>query len=353
MMEKREKSGSTLIPAAETALFCEQIALMLHSGILLTDGVEALKDAYKTSRYAPRFSALSDRVHETGTLYEAVQESGLFPKYMVQMVRIGERSGSLEDIMTALAAYYHGEEQVRTDLRNAVVYPLLLAGMMLVLLVVLISRVFPLFSRVIGGLPAEVAASSGAAVRFGTGVGVAVLALFALMIAAGLTLYILWRCGRREGITNAALRLLPPVRNTFRLLSASRFASVMGKLLSGGYPIDEALDMAPEVMSDAETKKKLLLCKQRMDAGDSFADAVREAEVFSPLYEKMLFVGQTTGQIDKTLLKLSDILYAQADEKINRLTGLVEPIIIGVFAVILGALLLAVMLPLASALIAL
>ena len=120
-MEKGEKSGNTLIPAAETALFCEQIALMLHSGILLTDGVEALRDAYKASRYAPRFCALSDRVHETGTLYEAVQESGLFPKYMVQMVRIGERSGSLEEIMTALAAYYHGEEQVRTDLRNAVV----------------------------------------------------------------------------------------------------------------------------------------------------------------------------------------------------------------------------------------
>ena len=342
-MEKGEKSGNTLIPAAETALFCEQIALMLHSGILLTDGVEALRDAYKASRYAPRFCALSDRV----------QESGLFPKYMVQMVRIGERSGSLEEIMTALAAYYHGEEQVRTDLRNAVVYPLILAAMMLVLLTLLISRVFPLFSRVIGGLPQEIAAASGTAVRFGTVVGAVVLALFALLLVGGLVLYILWHSGRREGILNAALRFLPPVRNTFKLLSASRFASVMGKLLSSGYPIDEALDLAPEVMSDAETKKKLLLCKQRMDAGDSFADAVREAEIFSPLYEKMIFVGQTTGQIDKTLLKLSDILYAQADEKINRLTGLVEPVIIGLFAVILGALLLAVMLPLASALIAL
>lgn len=347
------KKGSSVLPAEETAMFCEQIAMMLDSGLMLADGMDALYAAYKESPYAERFLALKTQVHLTGTLYEAVKQSGLFPKYMVEMVNVGEMSGTLERTMKALAQYYHGEAQVRADMKSAFVYPMLLAGVMLVFMAVLILQVLPLFERVISGLPPALIEASGAARSVGMTLGHVVLIVLCVMVVLCIAAFFLMRSKKREKLISFFMRVFPPARHVAKLLSSARFADVMGNLLAGGYPINEALELVPKLMSDKETLQKVALLNEYMDAGDDFAQAIAKAQMFDPLYEKMLLVGQSTGQIDRTLQNLSVTLREQADEKITRMTGMAEPVIVGVLAVILGALLLSVMLPLAGVLLAL
>ena len=346
---KAQKQGHT-IPPEETAAFCEQVAMILRSGILLEDGMDAMKDAYAKSGYADRFAALADGVRKTGSLYRAVEECGLFPKYMIQSVRVGEASGTLEENMTALAEFYSGEARTRADIRAAVTYPLVLMGMMLALLVVLAVRVFPIFSRVVGGLPAGMAAASLDAVRFGSVIVWVVLGLACILLLIALTVLILLRSGRRARTMAMIFRLIPPLRRINADISAHRVADSLGRLLSGGYPMEEALTLTQNLLPEGDTASRLTRCRELVGAGKSFTGAAEETEIFSPLHGKMLCVGAATGQIDKTLLSISRELGERADDKINRLTGMLEPLLVVLLAVILGALLLYVMLPLAGVL---
>lgn len=343
-----EKERNMVIAPEETALFCEQIAMLLKSGIMLGDGISALCDAYKGSRYGARFEALRNDVSRTGNLYEAVRDSKLFPGYMVQMVRIGEKSGALEEIMSSLAAYYEREAGLRRSIRSAVTYPLVLIAMMAVLIVVLAVKVMPIFTEVFQNMGSDMPASSRSLMLFGQTTGTVILILLGVLLIAALIVTLLMRTKFRQRTLDLLSRLLPPFRHLNEKLSSARFAAVMGKLLTGGFPISEALDLIPELMTDDMTKQRALDCKKAIEAGASFTDAVEQTKMFSDIYNKMIRVGGAAGQLDTVMNRLAALLEEEADDDIRRMAGVIEPLIVAFLAIVIGAILLSVMLPLAS-----
>ncbi len=347
-MSNEKHTSGKIIPPEETALFCQQIAAMLHAGILLEDGVEALKEAYQDSKEAERFQALSDAVRENGSLYEAVSESGLFPDYMVQMVRIGEKTGTLEESMRDLAVFYGNEAQIRQDIKNAIAYPLVLIGMMLALLALLLVRVFPIFSGIIESLPQS--NMSQVSVRFGTTLGIIALSVCGAVLLIGAVLFFLLHSKCRAKTLKALRKMAPMLKKIDAELSAARFCSVMGRMMASGYPLMESITFAEDVAADDFSKAKIAECRQKMENDVPFSEAVEQTEMFSPLHSKMIHVGFASGQMDQTFANLAALLHRQADDDISRSTGMVEPILVALLAIILGALLLSVMLPLAGVL---
>lgn len=347
-MSREKLAGGKIIPPEETALFCRQIAAMLHAGILLEDGVDVLREAYKNSKEAERFESLSQSVRKNGSLYEAVSESGLFPDYMTQMVRIGEKTGTLEESMRDLAVFYENEAQIRQDIKNAIAYPLVLIGMMLALLALLVVHVFPIFSGIIESLPKSFLSQT--TVRFGTTLGVIALSVCGAVLLISLLLLALLHTGLRPKMLKVLRRMAPMLKKIDTELSAARFCSVMGRMMASGYPLPEALSFAEDVAADDFSKAKLAECRRKTENDVPFPEAVEQTGMFSPLHGKMIHVGFASGQMDQTFADLASLLHRQADDEISRSTGMVEPILVALLAVILGALLLAVMLPLAGVL---
>lgn len=348
MTRKGENERNTVIAPEETALFCEQIAMLLKSGILLGDGISALCDAYRGSRYGARFEALRSDVARTGCLYEAVRDSGLFPGYMVQMVRIGEKSGALEEVMASLASYYEREASLRRSIRSAVVYPLVLIAMMSVLIVVLAVKVMPVFEEVFQNMGGDMPASSRSLMLFGQTAGSVILVLLGALLILALVTALLLRTSLRQRTLDWLCRLLPAFRRINEKLSSARFAAVMGKLLTSGFPISEALDLIPDLMTDESTKRRAVDCKKAIEGGASFSDAVEKTRMFSDIYNKMIRVGNAAGQLDAVMNRLAALCEDEADEDIKRMAGVIEPLIVAFLAVVIGAILLSVMLPLAS-----
>jgi len=103
------------LPPDETALFCEQVAMVLKAGIPLSDGMETLARSYADSRYGARFLAIQKTLEQRGSLSDSLEDAGIFPKYLCAMVRIGERAGKLDDVMAALANYYPWEADIRVS----------------------------------------------------------------------------------------------------------------------------------------------------------------------------------------------------------------------------------------------
>lgn len=347
-MAETTKKKSYLAPA-ETSMFCEQVALILKSGIPLYDGIQTLCDSYADSRYAATFHAIHVKVQETGNLYEAVKEAGVFPPYMVEMVRIGEAAGKLDDVMSALAAYYAREAKIRSAIRNAIIYPVVLVLLMAVVIGVLVSQVLPIFERVFRNLGTEMTASMTAVMNFGLITGRVVLVLLAVMLIALLVGFILYRTGHGQAVMRLARRVFPPARRVMEKTAAGRFASVLSMMMTAGFPIAEAIDMTPSVLTDEETRQKVeTISREVREEGKELPQAIIDSHIFEPIYAKMIQVGYYAGQMDHVLTYLSDIYEDEIDDGIRRIVGLIEPTLVAILAIIIGGILLAVMLPLAS-----
>ena len=135
---------------SERILFCEQMGMILKSGISAAEGIMIMKEdaGQEESPLRELYEEIQRNLDETGIFYDALEETGAFPDYMIQMARIGEQTGNLDEVMEGLAAYYEREENMVQDIKSAVTYPLLMLGMMLVIFLVMIVKVLPVFAQV-------------------------------------------------------------------------------------------------------------------------------------------------------------------------------------------------------------
>ena len=345
-MTNPKKNGA--LSAAELSTFCGQVALILEAGLPLYDGMETLAGADSASANAEMYRAASQGVTETGSLYDALRADGRWPDYLVEMVGIGERSGQLDRVMRGLETYYAREERIRSAVSGAVTYPLVLGGMLVVIVLILLLAVLPVFRRVLGSMGVAMSESSAALMRVGTAVGWVVLALVAVAVIAVLVGAALMRTGKREQVLAVLRKGFPPLERLSRKLSASRTAGVMSMMLSSGFPTDEALDMTSRVLTDKRAADDVQAVRGGMEAGKSFADAVNETGIFEELHGRMLKMGSATGREDQVLGKLSALYEEQAEEEISRLVSIIEPTLVALLSVVIGAVLLSVMLPMAG-----
>ncbi len=342
------KDNTKKISPAELSTFCGQVALILEAGLPLYDGMETLAGADSGSENAGIYQAASQKVTETGSLYEALKEDGRWPEYLVEMVGVGERSGQLESIMRGLEKYYAREDRIRSSVSNAVIYPMVLGVMLVVIVMILLWKVLPVFRRVLDSMGIGLNATGSTLMKVGSAVGWIVMGLVALTIILGIVLLILMRTDKREKVLNFITSRFPSIASLSKKLAASRIAGVLSMMLSSGFPVDEALEMTENVINDPTAAEKVHGIRSSLGEGKTLADAISDADIFSDLHDRMIKMGTATGREDQVLGKLAELYEEQVEDDITRLISIIEPTLVATLAIVIGAVLLSVMLPMAG-----
>ena len=349
-MAREKNVNSAVLSAEELSVFCDQIALMLESGMTLKDGIDMLAtdEENQNARVRP-YSRMRETVEETGSLYIAMKErEEEWPHYMVEMVGIGEETGRLEDVMRNLSSYYTREGKIRDAASSAVTYPLVLGVMMVVIIAVLLWRVMPVFRRVLESMGVDPGSASMRLMNIGSIAGWVVLAVIFLMILAVVTAAVFMKTGRREKTLAMLRKLLPPVRKISHKLTSSRIAGILGMMLSGGFPIESALDMSVNALDDEESVGKIRQIQEKMSAGEPFADAVASSDLFTDFYNRILKIGAASGHEPQVMTKIAEVYEEQVEDDLGRLISLIEPLLVALLSIVIGAILLSMMLPMAG-----
>lgn len=343
-VDKKMKQG-------ELSAFCDQVAMILDAGIPLYDGLETLSENNRAeSECADMYDTLSRNMNETGSLYEAFRKDSRWPDYLSEMAGIGERSGHLPDVMRSLSAFYEREGRIRDAVINAVTYPMVIGCILVVIVAVMLWRVLPVFRQVLVGMGISMSGSAGRLMRLGSAIGWVVLVLMVLFILFALVCALLWRSGAREKVSRLLYRLFPPMMRLRRKLCAARTASVLSMMLSSGFPVAEALSMTGMILTDEECRRQVDSVREDMENGSSFSDAIGRITFFDSLHLRMIRTGITAGQEDKVMEKIAETYENQAEDSIARLISIIEPTLVAVLAVVVGAVLLSVMLPMTGVL---
>ena len=283
----------------ELASFCGQVALILKSGISALEGLNIMLEDTFSPEEEPVLMALIENMQETGSLYLALEETKLFPSYMIHMVQIGEETGTLDEVMASLQTHYEREDAVSRSIRSAVTYPMLMTGMMVAVIIVLLVKVMPIFNQVFVQIGSEMTGFSRVLMNMGTAINRYSIVFTALLIlAAALILYgTRTRSGRnmcrglgyKFGFSKAV----------YEELASCRFASGMALTLSSGLNPERSMELVNALNDDPFFRKKLNACQQQMNEGKDLTDALFASGIFTGMYARMASIGAKTGSMDQ------------------------------------------------------
>lgn len=327
----------------ELSVFCSQLALLLQAGVGSEESLSILADDARS----PRDRVLLEQIYAAlaggASLSDALAGAGVFPPYMIRMVEIGQASGRLDQVLSALSAYYQREADVNRAMRRAAGYPAVMAVLIAVVFLVLVSRVLPVFQQVFDQLGVSVSPAGAVLLQLG-GAGKYIAVILAVVLIACAAL-LLWMFRRGKDGTAAYSRLFRRSASAGSI-DRSRFASAMSLMLSSGLPLDEAMDRTCQLLEGTALAPKIQDCKARMEGGAAFPKAVEETGILSGLEAGLLSAGFRAGVPEKAMEELSRRCGAQADDALSRSLSRFEYGLVAVLCVAVGLVLLSVMLPL-------
>lgn len=334
------------LSASEISSFCSQVAMLLNAGITPTEGMAILLEDTSNNQGRQIIQEIYDSCSMGNSFHESLRITEVFPDYVLSMVALGEESGTLDVVVKSLADYYEKQDSINDSIHNAVSYPFVMLGMMVLVILVLITKVLPIFQQVYAQLGSQMNGLTTTLLHLGSVISrysIFFIILFLLLVFC----YIFCRkttLGRQLFLRFATSFFL--TKHFFESIAASRFASGIALTLSSGMDTYTSLDLVAKLVDNKTIENRIALCKQSLIDGDNFAEALTKANIFNKLYSRMVSVGFRTGSIDGVMKKIADNYEKEIDHKLHRIISVLEPTLVIILSFVVGLILLSVILPL-------
>ena len=341
-----KKTAEKILSAEELASFCAQIASILKAGISVGEGIAIMLEDTSSESERKILRAVQDTLNATGVFSMGLEDAKVFPEYMRNMVRLGEQAGRLDEVMDSLARHYERESDLSSALKSALTYPCIMIGMMVLVVLVLITRVLPVFQQVYAQLGQTMGGISKGLLDMGQAINrysLILLVLLVLLVLAGIYFFRV-PSGRKQAAV--VLARLPFTRNFARQKASCRFASGMALALKSGLTPEEGMELAGILTGNPDFTEQLTQCRKFMEEGVPLAQALSRSGIFSGMDARLLTVGDRTGSMDEAMERIAARCQADLDTSMGNAVSVIEPTLVAVLSIIVGLILLSVMMPL-------
>ena len=335
------------ITRKDLALFSRQLAIMFKSKVPLIEALEVLSSQTKNIDFKEKIFKISERV-EGGVAFS--QSLALFPKifspFYIAMVRSGEISGKLSEVLDYLADHQEREYNLTAKAKGALIYPSLILLVILLVIVLLVVFVIPNLVSVFESSGQELPFATKAVIAladFSRSWGWLVL-LGAIALVVFLGRYYSTEKGR---VFFDKTFLKVPIFGPFlKMVYISRFAENISTLIAGGLPIVQSLEVVGDIIGNVSYKEAILTVRDEVRKGEMISSTLsRFPELFSPVFVQISLVGEKTGTMDSTLMNIVGFYQKEVDRAIDNIIGILEPILIVFLGVVVGGIMLAVLMP--------
>ena len=285
-------------------------------------------------------------MEETGIFHQSIRDTKVFPEYMCNMIQIGEESGRLDEVMSALSEHYEQQETISRSIKNAITYPFIMITMMLAVILVLIVKVMPVFNQVYEQLGTGLTGVSKKYFKPGNpDEPLCLCSCPSCRRTCGMfPVFYIYRKGRNQFFRFSAK--LPFTQKFSEKIAVSRFASGMYLALESGLDTDESLEMAARLADHSVLEEKIAKTRALLEEGQGFFRSSFRSQIFDSLSTRMISIGCKTGAVDMVMKQISLQYSEDINERIFQLISKLEPTLVAVLSIIVGLILLSVMLPL-------
>ena len=330
----------------DLAVMSRQFATMINSGLSLLRALNILSEQTPNKKLSEVLSQVRNDV-ETGNPLSAslAQHPAIFPPLMVNMVRAGEVGGFLDGVLLQIAENYEAEVKLKGKIKSAMTYPVVVFVMAILAVTGMLLFIVPVFAKMFEGLGAPLPLPTRILVVLSEIVKVG----FPFMVVGLFVFMFVWRkVKHKPQVANVIdpLKLKMPVFGPLmQKIALSRFTRNFGTMLHAGVPILQSLDIVADTSGNVVVARAVRDVQESVRNGESLTAPLSQHSVFPPMVVQMMSVGEDTGQMDEMLHKISEFYDQEVEATTEALTSLIEPLMIAFLGGIVGAMIIAMYMP--------
>lgn len=336
------------ITRKDIVMFSRQLAIMFKSKVSLVESLRVLASQTKKANLKEKILKISEQV-EGGTSFSQAlaRYPKIFSSFYIAMVKSGEASGKLSEVLNYLADHLEKEYHLISKTKGALIYPALIVFSILLIMILLTFFVIPNLLQVLE--------ASGQALPLPTKIVLSFTTFikdWAWLIASAIILsvfsffrYYATRKGK-EFFDRIFLKI--PIAGSFlKTIHLSRFAENLSTLISGGLPIVQSLDIVGDIITNLSYKQVISKTREEVRKGEMISSVLSQyVDLFPPVFVQMVLIGEKTGTLDTTLMNVVDFYQQEVDRSINNILSILEPALIIFLGLVIAGLMLSILMPL-------
>lgn len=330
----------------DLALFCRQFYTMISAGLSIVPCLEILVAQTANKSFKNAIADTYEEVQKGSTLSESMTlHKNVFPTILISMVEAGEVSGNLDTIMLRMAEHFEKENKTENKVKSAMVYPAVLAVVSVAVVVFMLVFIMPTFIEMFEGSGTELPGLTKMLINLSNSMQTHWYIYMSAVIAIvfGISMYMKTEEGTKF-FDSLKLRL-PVVKGTSTMLVTSRFTRTLSTLLSSGIPLIQAMEVVAKVVNNSIIEERLLSGIESIRKGVSLSKTVKDVGIFPPMVDSMIKIGEESGSLDDMLYKTADFYDEEAEASIQKLTSLIEPLMIVFMGLTIGFIVISMYLP--------
>ena len=334
------------IPLSNIVFFTRQLATMFSAGLTLERAIQSLSVEEKHKKFKKTLITVGDNIRKGMNLSESLtRHPGVFNNLFVAMTKAGEVSGNLNEILDQLASYLENLDDTRRKVKSAMNYPVFMVIFLGVMLSAMFLWIIPKFSDVYAQLGANLPLATRKLMEFSAWFSQnAGLMIFVFLVF----MFVLWLISKtqRGGFVLDAIKLKLPVFGALiNQTILNKFCKTFGILLGAGVPVLESTSLLKKVVENKVYEKAIADASDYIRDGYNISTALRRTEVFPSILLQLASTGEDTGELDDLLDRAADYYQKQVNALVERMTTLIEPLLILVVGAVIALMVVLTYLP--------
>ncbi|MFM8900556.1 MAG: type II secretion system F family protein [Burkholderiales bacterium] len=346
---KAPRTGKGPVNQADVLAMTSQLAIMVRAGLALDNALRVLIGMNNKPAMAALTQRILDDVKGGAALSKSLaKDRALFGDFYINMIRSGEASGQLSNVLTRLVEHMERLRALRDSVISATIYPAILLGVSVLSLIVMLGFVVPQFQQLFKDMGDALPIPTRIVMQMGevfTQYGLFML-VGAVLLGALLTRWLKSPAGRTW--FQARVLRLPVLGSLMHKYEMTLFARSLGTLLGNGVPLLTALQIATETVGNQSLRLPLQAMSPKVKEGVKVVEAASVTELFEPLAINLIRVGEETGRLGPMMLELANVLNREVETGIKRALTMLEPLLILVLGVMIAAIIVSILLGILS-----
>jgi type IV pilus assembly protein PilC len=338
------------------AVFSRQFATLIASGMPMLRSLYTLEAQTEDEMLQKAIVSVREDVEAGSSVAGAMEsEPGVFDPLYRSVVRAGEGSGRLEEALDRIAYQLERLDSLRRQVRSAMTYPAVVFGLALIVMILVVAIIVPVFVNIFNEIKAD-SPTTDTSLPLMTQITVGISHVvthywYALIGGTALAIYafLRWKKTDRGRHQWDQLKLrIPRIGDVVQKVALARWSRTFSGMVSSGVPILQAIEISGETAGNSVVARAMDDVYASVKRGGTIAQPIGEHEIFPPMVEHMVSVGEESGQLETMLTKIAEFYEAEVDAKIKSLTALIEPLMIIVVGGVVGFIVISMYLPIFS-----
>lgn len=333
----------------DLSVFCRQFVSITQAGVPMKEALQMMTEQTENKWLKKATADVLLNVEKGNTLADSMAAiPDVFPPMLVNMVRAGESSGSLEMSFDRMATHFEKEAKLKATIHKATIYPIILICAVIGVIAVMLLYVIPIFIDMFADLDVEMPALTMGVMNLSKWTASHWYVILAVVVAVAVAYRVIYNTEQGRLKIDYIKMKMPLFGKLTVKSNCAQFARTMSTLMAAGISTTECLETVSKIVTNIHYKNAMMKAREEVMKGIPLSEPLAASEVFPPMVYHMTGIGEETGNMEEMLNKLADYYDEEVEITTQSVLAAMEPLIIVFMALIVGTLVIAVIMPIAT-----